>query len=94
MGAAWARRLHSITDSAVHQLLDAVDGEGRAGAVLDEAFTAFVVVGRDAHAAVDVEAVARRGEAAGLLVEALVVAFGRGNGTRAREEGAVGERDA
>ena len=95
MRACSAWHLHPIADAAVLQLLDAVDGEGGAGTVADESFTAFVVVRRDAHAAVHVEAVVRRAEAAGLAVEALVLAWvAIVRSKRAREARAAGERKA
>jgi hypothetical protein len=70
MSGSSARRLHQVRDVPVLQFLDALEREGRTRAIADEALAAFVVVGREAHRAVHVEAVARRGEA---LLSALVL---------------------
>jgi hypothetical protein len=69
VGAAAAHRLDPVADAPVPQHLDAIEREGRPGAVAHESLSPLVVAGGDADCTVDVEAVAARREAALLPVE-------------------------
>ena len=54
--AAPVRRLEPVGDAPVGQLREAVEREGRPGAVTEEPFAPLAVVGGEAHAGVQVEA--------------------------------------
>jgi hypothetical protein len=60
VGASLAWLLEEVGDSAVGQDRDALERKRRAGAITQQPFATFVVLGFDAHGAVNVEAIARR----------------------------------
>ena len=72
MGAPLARHLEQVRDPPVAQHLDPIEREGRPRAVADEALAPEIVVGREAHGAMDVEPVTRRREATLAALEVCV----------------------
>jgi hypothetical protein len=92
MGAASARRLHQVRDAAVLHLLDALEREGRARTIPDEALAARVITGGEAHVSVSVEAVVGPREARLLAVQVLAGVLPGREGPA--EEGASREREA
>jgi hypothetical protein len=87
------RRRWGGSGAPILQLLDALERERWARTVADESLASFVVVGGgDAHRAVDVKAVVRRGEALLLaLVGVVAIRFSRREGFA--EERAACERE-
>jgi RNA polymerase sigma factor (sigma-70 family) len=91
MGVPLARHLQQVGDPPIAQHLDSIERERRTSAIADEALATSIVVGREAHGAMDVEPVARRREAPFTPLEICVrVVFGR---KRSREERAARERE-
>jgi hypothetical protein len=91
MGAPSTRRLHRVRDASVLQLLDALEREGWARAVANEALAALVVVRCDAPGAVPIEAVVPRREARLVALEVLAGALAGRAGPA--EERACRERE-
>jgi hypothetical protein len=92
VGLASARRLQVIRHAPILHPLDALEREGRARAISDEAFPSLVVASFDAHRAVHVEAVARRRKAWLIAVQVLVGALLGNKGSA--DERATPEREA
>lgn len=66
-----------VSDAAVLHLLDTFERKRRARAIADEALASFVILGGDTHRAVDIEAVARCGEALLLALVLVTIRFFR-----------------
>jgi hypothetical protein len=86
VGAALARDLQQIRNAAVGQALDALERKRRARAVAHEPLAPLVVLGRDAHGAVHVEALERDARNLGQLVPVAglgaAIAIGSGDVSR------------
>ena len=91
MGPSPTRDLQQIRHPSVREPLDSIERERRARAIAHEPLATLVVVSRDAHGTVDVEAVARCREAPLPAFHVCVgISFGRRG---SRKEGAARERE-
>jgi len=62
-GASLARHLQQVRDPPIAQHLDPIERERRPRKGAHQALATFIVVGREAHGAMDVEPVAGRRQA-------------------------------